>query len=73
MTMEVGENGREHHKLIGSRRKGRENEMIKGDLEGVNCGIKKKIGLDASYFLTQDDITNVANVAGPTTWALGEQ
>lgn len=60
--------------VSGVRRKIREDEMETDELhEGETCGIKKKIGLDATLLKNKEEVTTSAKVASPTSWALGGQ
>ena len=57
----------------GLRRKERNGEKEEEECEGITCGIRKKIGLDASVVMQQSDAANLDGVAGPTSWTLGEE
>lgn len=60
--------------VIGARRKERDEEK-EGDAikEGEKCGIQKKIGLDGNLMTQYEAGYFHDSVAGPTSWALGDQ
>lgn len=59
--------------MTGNRRKERVEGTQEGEHEGETCGIKKKIGLDASLVEVTVDNSRIDGVAGPTSWTLGGQ
>ena len=73
MSREGGEVEINPQSLLGIRRKDREDEKKEGEQERVSYGIKKKIGIDASLAWSHVDNITAAGMAGPTSWALGDE